>query len=310
MENRVNDFLPVCREDMKKRGWEEVDFVYVIGDAYVDHHSFGPAVISRTLEAAGYRVGIISQPDWKKEESIQVFGRPRLAFLVCAGNMDSMVNHYTSAKKRRHMDSYTPGGRIGKRPDRASIVYGNLIRRVYGEVPLILGGIEASLRRLGHYDYWSDKVRRSILIDSGADIISYGMGEKSIVELADALNAGIDIRDITYVRGTVYRAKSVEHLSEPYELLPEFSAIEAPDKASKRLYAESFLVQYQNTDPFTAKTLVEKYGRNEYVIQNPPSYPLSQEEMDRVYEYPYQRTIIQVMKHLAGSRQYRSLNSA
>ena len=300
MENFADNFLPICREDMENRGWDAVDFVYVIGDAYVDHHSFGPAVISRTLEAAGYRVGIISQPDWKDDESIKTFGKPRLSFLVSAGNMDSMVNHYTSAKKRRHEDSYTPSGVIGKRPDRACIVYGNLIRRVYGNVPVILGGIEASLRRLGHYDYWSDKVRRSILVDSGADLISYGMGEKSIVELADALDAGIAVSDITYIRGTVYRAKELTHLTEKYERLPDFSEIESPDEASKRRYADSFLLQYQNTDPFTAKILVEKYGKNEYVIQNPPAEPLSQEEMDRVYEYPYQRTYHPSYEALGG----------
>ena len=199
----MKDFLPICRADMEKRGWDQCDFVYVIGDAYVDHTSFGPAIISRVLESHGYRVGIISQPDWKDESSITILGKPRLGFLVSGGNMDTMVNHYTVAKKRRQNDAYTPGGEIGKRPDRATIVYSNLIRKVYKQMPIIIGGIEASLRRLGHYDYWSDKVKRSILLDSQADLISYGMGEKSIVEIADALNSGLDIKDITFINGTV-----------------------------------------------------------------------------------------------------------
>ena len=218
----TKDFLPICKEDMIKRGWEEVDFVYVTGDAYVDHHSFGPAIISRVLESHGYRIGMIAQPDWKDEESVKVFGRPRLGFLVSAGNMDTMVNHYTVAKKHRKNDAYSPGGVMGKRPDRATIVYGNLIRRAYKNVPIIIGGIEASLRRLGHYDYWSDSVKRSILLDSSADLISYGMGEKSIVEIADALNSGLEISQITFVDGTVYKAKSLEDIYD-YVLLPEFN---------------------------------------------------------------------------------------
>ena len=282
----INDFLPISKEDMKKRGWEEVDFVYVIGDAYVDHHSFGPAIISRVLEANGYRVGIISQPDWKDEQSIQVFGRPRLGFLICAGNMDTMVNHYTVNKKRRKQDAYSPGGVMGKRPDRATIVYGNLIRKVYKNVPIIIGGIEASLRRLGHYDYWSDKLKRSILLDSGADILSYGMGEKSIVEIADALNSGIEAKDITFIRSTVYKARNLEHLYEDYIMLPSYDEI----VEKKENYAKSFYTQYCNTDPYVGKILVEKYKDYEYVIQNPASYPLTTEEMDAVYRLPYQRT--------------------
>ena len=202
----MKDFLPVSRKDMEKRGWTQCDFVYVCGDAYVDHSSFGQAIISRILELNGYKVGIIPQPDWKNRESVTILGEPRLGFLVSAGNMDSMVNHYTVSKKRRSSDAYTPGGVIGKRPDYATIVYCNLIRQTYKKTPIIIGGIEASLRRLAHYDYWSDKVKRSILLDSGADIISYGMGEHSIVEIADALNSGIDVKDITFIRGTVYKA--------------------------------------------------------------------------------------------------------
>lgn len=280
----IKDYLPICKEDMEKRGWQNVDFVYVIGDAYVDHPSFGPAIISRILEANGYKVGIISQPDWKNSESIQILGIPRLGFLVCGGNMDTMVNHYTVAKKKRHTDAYTPGGEMGKRPDRATIVYCNLIRKVYKNIPIIIGGIEASLRRLAHYDYWSDSVKRSILLDSQADIISYGMGEHSIVEIADALESGIAVSDITFINGTVYKAKTLESVYD-YKQLPDFKKI----LESKEKFAESFYIQYCNTDPFSGKCLVEKYKENEYVIQNPPSKPLSQAEMDRVYALPYMR---------------------
>lgn len=276
------DFLPICKADMEKRGWDYVDFTYVIGDAYVDHSSFGPAIISRVLESHGYRVGIISQPDWKNDASIAEFGRPRLGFLVSAGNMDSMVNHYTVSKKRRQSDAYTPGGVIGKRPDYATIVYCNLIKRTYKDVPIIIGGIEASLRRLGHYDYWSDKVRHSILIDSQADLLLYGMGEHAIVEVADALNAGIDIADITFVRGSVYRHKTDEEVYDAL-YLPDFNEI-ATDKEA---YAKSFYIQYCNTDPYTGRCLVEKYKDKLYVVQNPPAMPLTELEMDDVYSLPY-----------------------
>ena len=278
------DFLPISVKDMKDRGWEQCDFVYVIGDAYVDHSSFGPAIISRLLESFGYKVGIISQPDWKIKESIAILGKPRLGFIVSAGNMDSMVNHYTVNKKHRHTDAYTPGGIMGKRPDYATIVYCNLIKQTYKDVPIIIGGIEASLRRLAHYDYWSDKIKHSILIDSGADIISYGMGEHSIVEIADALNSGIDITDITFIKGTVYKAKSLDNLYDYIEL-PDYDDI----CENKKTYAESFYTQYVNTDPFTAKTLVEKYKEKLYVVQNPPAMPLTTQEMDDIYELPYMR---------------------
>lgn len=269
---------------MEQRGWKECDFVYVIGDAYVDHTSFGPAIISRVLESHGYRVGIISQPDWKDEKSIAVLGKPRLGFLVSAGNMDTMVNHYSVAKKRRTSDAYTPGGTIGKRPDRATIVYCNLIRKTYKKVPIIIGGIEASLRRLGHYDYWSDKVKRSVLLDSQADLISYGMGERSVVEIADALDSGIDIKDITFVDGTVYKTDSLESVYDAVKL-PAFSDI----VKDKRTFAESFYLQYCNTDAFSGKRLVEQYSEHEYVVQNPPSKPLTTQEMDRIYSLPYMR---------------------
>ena len=248
------DFLPISREDMKQRGWEQCDFVYISGDAYVDHPSFGPAIISRLLEAHGYKVGIIAQPDWKNPESVQILGKPRLGFLVSAGNMDSMVNHYTVSKKRRAQDSYTPGGVMGKRPDYATIVYCNLLRSVYKDSPIIIGGIEASLRRLAHYDYWSNKLKRSILLDSQADIISYGMGERSIIEIADALDSGIDIKDITFIDGTVYRTKNLDSVYD-YKLLPDFTELQK----DKKEYAKSFFVQYSNTDPFSGKRLVEPY---------------------------------------------------
>lgn len=271
-------------EDCEERGWREVDFVYVIGDAYVDHPSFGHAIISRILEAHGYRIGIISQPNWKEKTSIAIFGKPKLGFIVTSGNMDSMVNHYSVSKKRRQTDAFTPGGKIGKRPDYAVVVYCNLIRQVYKNVPIIIGGIEASLRRLGHYDYWSNKVKRSILLDSQADLLLYGMGERSIIEVAEALESGIAIQDITYIDGTVYKASSLEGVYEP-EILPSFQEI----STDKKSYAKSFYRQYLNTDPFTGKCLAEPYKEHLFVVQNPAAKPLSQQEMDDVYALPYQR---------------------
>ena len=291
----VKDFLPISKKDMKKRGWEQCDFVYVIGDAYVDHSSFGPAIISRLLEAFGYKVGIIAQPDWKDKNSIAVLGAPRLGFLVSAGNMDSMVNHYTVSKKHRKTDSFSPGGVMGRRPDYATVVYCNLIRQTFKKEPIIIGGIEASLRRLSHYDYWSDKVKHSILVDSGADLISYGMGEHSIVEIADALNSGMDVHDITYIKGTVYKTKSLDNLYD-YVELPDYDTI----CADKRKYAESFYTQYTNTDPFTAKVLVEKCKEKLYVVQNPPALPLTSQEMDDVYDLPYVRDYHPSYKALGG----------
>ncbi|PNV67313.1 YgiQ family radical SAM protein [Enteroscipio rubneri] len=277
-------FLPVNRRDMLDRGWDRVDFAYVSGDAYVDHPSFGMAIITRLLEAKGYKVGVIAQPDWNDERSIAVFGEPRLGFLVSAGNMDSMVNHYTVAKKRRKSDAYSPGSAAGRRPNRAATVYANLIRRTYKKTPIILGGIEASLRRLAHYDYWSDKIRRSILLDSGADLVSYGMGEHSIVEIADALDSGLSIQDLTFIDGTAYKAASLEHVYDA-EVLPSFDEL----KADRLNYAKSFAVQYANSDPLTGKRLVEPYSDREFVVQNPPAAPLSQEELDAVYALPYMR---------------------
>lgn len=281
----MNDFMPISKNDMKKRGISELDFVYVIGDAYVDHSSFGPAIISRVLEANGYTVGIISQPDWKNEESITVLGKPRLGFLVSSGNMDSMVNHYFVSKKRRPQDAYTPGGKMGKRPDHATVVYSNLIRKTYKNVPIIIGGIEASLRRLAHYDYWSDSFKRSILMDSGADLLIYGMGEKAIVEIADALNSGLSVNDISFIRGTAFRARNLDSVVD-YITLPSFEKC----STDRKLYADSFRIQYQNTDSHTARVLVEEYPHSVYIIVNPPMAPLTTQEMDDVYSLPYMGT--------------------
>ena len=279
------EFLCVSKKDMKRKGIGQFDFVYVLGDAYVDHPSFGAAIITRLLERHGFTVGIIAQPNWREDASITKLGEPKLGFIISSGNMDSMVNHYTVAKKRRSQDSYSPGGAIGLRPDRAVIVYSNLIRKTYKQTPIILGGIEASLRRLAHYDYWSNKVKRSILLDSGADIISYGMGEHSIIEVAEALASGIDIKDITFIDGTVYKTKKIDNLYRPI-LLPSYEKV-VYDKAK---YAESFCLQHQNTDPYTAKVLVEDYQTQGYVVQNPPAKPLSTSEMDDIYAFNYTRT--------------------
>ena len=289
------EFLPVCRADMDARGWAQCDFVYVIGDAYVDHPSFGHAIISRVLEHAGYKVGILSQPDWKNPDSIAALGVPRLGFLVSGGNMDSMVNHYSVSKKHRQADAYTPGGVMGKRPDYAVVVYCNLIRRTFKNVPILIGGIEASLRRLAHYDYWSDKLKRSILLDSQADLLLYGMGERAIVEAANALNDGMSVRDLTYIDGTVFRAASAD-TPVPSIRLPDYASLVKDPKK----YAESFYLQYTNTDPFSAKQLIEPYSEREFVIQNPPQKPLSQAEMDEIYALPYCRTYHPSYEALGG----------
>ncbi len=277
-------FLPVTMEEMKERGWEQADFIYVCGDAYVDHPSFGAAIICRVLESKGYKVGFIAQPDWNKKEEFMKLGKPRLGFLVSSGNIDSMVNHYSVAKKRRQKDAYSPGGKMGLRPDRATIVYSNKIREVYKDVPIILGGIEASLRRLSHYDYWDNKVRRSILLDSGADIVLYGMGEHQIVEVAEALDSGIPVSEITFIKGSVYKTKDE---SRPYDFikLPKYKDV----LKSKKEYSKSFMIQYENTDAITAKTLVEEYDEW-LVVQNPPSPPLKMNELDSVYALDYMRT--------------------
>ena len=288
------EFLPITKQEMLERGIAQPDFVYVIGDAYVDHPSFGHAIISRILESHGYSVVIISQPDWRNPKSIDVFGRPRLGFLVSGGNMDSMVNHYSVTRHRRKTDSFTPGGIMGKRPDYATVVYCNLIRQTYKDVPILIGGIEASLRRLAHYDYWSDAMKRSILLDSQADLLMYGMGERSVVEIADALNAGMDVKDITYIDGTVFKCRELDE-SLPTIILPGYEELQK----NKRTYAESFKIQYGNCDPFTAKRLAEPYGK-EYVVQNPPQKPLTMEEMDAVYDLPYCRAYHPSYEKLGG----------
>ncbi len=285
-------FLPINKTEMIERGWKQPDFVYIIGDAYVDHPSFGAAIISRTLEAFGYKVAILSQPDWRKDDDFLQFGKPRLGFLVTAGNIDSMVNHFTVNKKRRRKDSYSDQGKIGKRPDRATIVYCQKIKQLFPDSAIIIGGIEASLRRLAHYDYWDNKVRNSILIDSQADLLLYGMGENSIIEVADSLNAGIEVQYLTYLRGTCYKTKTLDHISD-YITLPSYEEI----CNNKRKYAESFKIQSANTDAIRAKKLVETY-RGWYIVQNEPDYPISRQDMDDTYALPYQRTFHPSYKHV------------
>ena len=279
----MHGFLPLSREEATERGWRELDFVLVTGDAYVDHPSFGAAVIARLLESRGYRVGVIPQPDWRTPESFRRLGRPRLAFLVTAGNVDSMVNHFSSSRHRRRRDVYSPGGASGRRPDRAVLVYTNCARQAYPGVPVIVGGLEASLRRLSHFDYWSDKVRRSVLLDAKADLLVYGMGERPILDIAGLLAKGFPVVDITGVRGTVYRRRSGKGLEGAVEL-PSYEQV----RDDRRAFAESFLIQYANTDPFTARTLVEP-STGSRVVQNPPALPLSGPELDELYELPYAR---------------------
>ena len=256
-------FLPVTMEEVKNRGWEQLDFVYICGDAYVDHPSFGAAIICRLLESYGYKVGIIAQPDWNKKEEFMKLGEPRLGFLVSAGNIDSMVNHYSVAKKRRQKDAYSPGGQAGLRPDRATIVYCNKLRQIYNKYPIIIGGVEASLRRLSHYDYWDNKVRRSILLDSGADLLLYGMGEHQIIELAEALESGLPINEITFIRGSVYKTKDLSRAYD-YIKLPKYKEV----VADKKKYCESFMHQYEKYRCITARTLVEE-DHEGFVVQNP-----------------------------------------
>ncbi len=289
-------FLPINKNDMKERGWTQADFVLVTGDAYVDHPSFGTAIIGRLLEAHGFKVAILSQPDWRSADDFRKFGKPRLGFLINSGNVDSMVNHYSVTKNKRKRDAYSPGGKTGKRPDRAVIVYSNRAREAYRDVPVIIGGLEASLRRLGHYDYWTDKVRHSILMDSKADILIYGMGEKTVIEIAEALEAGIDAKDICWIRGTCVKMKadalqdgikSEEGLllREDDILLPDFSSI----SVSKEAYCKSFALQYRSNDAVNGKRLIEKYDANNYIVQNPPQPPLEREELDHLYGLDFMR---------------------
>lgn len=290
----MTNFLPINKEDMIERGWEQLDFVLISGDAYVDHPSFGTAVIGRVLESRGYKVGIIAQPEWENNEAFKVLGKPKLGFLITSGNIDSMVNHYTAAKKKRSDDLYSPGGKGGYRPDRATIVYSTKIKELYSDVPIILGGLEASLRRFAHYDYWSNKVRRSILLDSKADLIVYGMGERQIIEIAEALESGIPAKEITFIRGTVYKTKDKERAYQAL-FLPHYDEI----LESKKKYAESFMLQYNNMDSIVGKPLVESY-KNYYIVQNPPPEPMPQMELDDVYALPYMRTYHPIYEKMGG----------
>lgn len=288
-------FLPISKEDMRKRGWEQADFVLVTGDAYVDHPSFGTAIISRVLELFGYKVAILSQPDWRSVEDFRRFGKPRLGFLINSGNVDSMVNHYSVFKHRRKSDSYSPGGKAGMRPDRAVIVYSNRAREAYKDAAVIIGGLEASLRRLGHYDYWEDKVRRSVLLDSKADILIYGMGERAVVEIAEALDSGIAARDIGWIRGTCVHGR-LQDADEEDVILPSYVEI----RGSKSRYGDSFALQYRNNDAINGKRLLEPYENGSCVIQNPPQPPLEREELDRIYELPYEKEYHPIYENQGG----------
>lgn len=286
----MNGFLPISKRDMQERNWEQLDFVLISGDAYIDHPSFGTAIISRVLENRGYKVGIIAQPDWTSVEDFKKLGRPRLGILITAGNIDSMVNHYTVNKKKRRSDYYSPGGKMGLRPDRATIVYANRAREAYKNVPIIIGGIEASLRRFAHYDYWEDKVRRSILLDSKADLLLYGMGEKAIIEVAEALEAGIQVKDLQYIRGTCFTAAHLENIPE-YMIIPSFEEV----SQDKKKYAKATRTQYEQQDAITAKAIVQYHGK-EILVQNPPQHPLDQMDLDDVYKLPYMRDIHPIYK--------------
>lgn len=277
-------FLPINARECNERGWSEVDFVYVNGDAYVDHPSFGAAIITRVLENAGFKVAFLAQPDYKSCEAFKEFGKPRLGFLVSAGNIDSMVAHYTASKKKRSYDYYSPGGKMGLRPDRAVIVYCNRIREAYGDVPIIIGGIEASLRRFSHYDYWDNKIRRSVLVDSRADILTYGMGESIILKIAKLLDKGVPVKKIRGERGCCYLAKREDDVCFPVACELDFNKI----KESKKEYARAFGIQYKNQDAINGKAIVEYYD-NKKLVQNPPAYPLEREELDKVYALPYMR---------------------
>ena len=289
-----NKYLPISKKDIIDRGWTELDFIIVTGDAYVDHHSFGTAIISRVLENEGYKVGIIAQPGWKDTEDFRKLGKPRLGFLVNSGNMDSMVNHYTVSKKIREKDMYSPGAKMGLRPDRATIVYCNKIREAYKNVPIVIGGIEASLRRFAHYDYWSDKVRKSMLIDSGADLLIYGMGEKQVVKIAKKLDEGVDIKSITQLPGTCYVVDDIENVCDYIEIASYKEVCRDMKK-----HAEAFKIQYDEQDPIRGNIIVQKHT-NKYLVQNKPEMPLTREELDIVYGLPYQRNYHPIYEKLGG----------
>ena len=288
------DFLPINKQDLNERGISELDFIIVTGDAYVDHPSFGTAIIGRVLESQGFSVGIIAQPDWKNTESFKILGKPKLGFLINSGNIDSMVNHYTAAKKKRREDLYSPGGESGHRPDRALVVYCNKVREAYKDVPVIIGGIEASLRRFAHYDYWDNKIRRSILLDTKADLLIYGMGEKIVIKIANLLSYGKDIKTIKNVRGTIYASKEVEDLTN-FTVVPSYEDV----LENKEAYAESYKLEYFEQDAISGKTLVQKHG-DRFIVQNPPEYPLTEEEMDWVYKLPYARTYHPIYESKGG----------
>lgn len=291
----MNKFLPVSKEDIKKRGWEEIDFLFVSGDAYVDHPSFSTAVIGRVLEAKGYKVAILAQPDWQDLNSFAALGKPRLGVLISGGNLDSMLCHYTAARKPRTMDSYSPGGVMGKRPDHATVVYSKLIKKLWPEVPIIIGGIEASLRRFAHYDYWENKLMPSILLDSKADLLIYGMGERQIVEIADYLAGGANLEDMHYIRGTAYLTNNIENVDAKAVILPSFGEIQN----NKELFAQAFHLQSTEQDSFNGETVVQKQN-NVYVVQNPAQYPLTTAEMDAIYDLPYTRIIHPSYNSLGG----------
>ena len=290
----MKDFLPISIEEIKERGWEQLDFLFVSGDAYVDHPSFGPAVICRVLEAQGYKVALLCQPDWRKPENFAVLGKPRLAVLISGGNLDSMLCHYTAAKKERKKDNYTPGGEMGKRPDHATVVYSQQIKKLWPDMPVIIGGIEASLRRFAHYDYWEGKLLPSILADSHADLLIYGMGEKQITEAADYLSGGASMQDMHYIRGTAYLTDSLEGIDD-YVEIPSYETC----LKNKKLFAKAHYLQSKEQDPFYGKTVVQKNG-SKYLVQNPATYPLTQQEMDAIYDLDYQRTYHPSYEALGG----------
>ena len=280
----ARQFLPVSKQDMAERGWDSYDFLVITGDAYVDHPSFGPAIISRLLEHEGYRVAILAQPDWRKAESFTAFGRPRLAVLISSGNIDSMVAHYTVAKRRRQDDAYSPGNKAGLRPDHAVVVYANKVREAFGDIPVVIGGLEASLRRFAHYDYWDDKVRRSVLLDSQADLLVYGMGETATKEIAARLASGTPIGEITDVRGTAFLADNPSACAYPMVEVASFEAV----AGDKRAYAEANMTEYREHDPIVGRAILQRHGRDLLVV-NPPAMPLTTEELDMVAELPYVR---------------------
>ena len=289
-----HSFLPISKEEVSTRGWQQLDFIIVSGDAYVDHPSFGTAIIGRLLEARGFRVGVIAQPDWKNLDEFKKLGRPKLGFLISAGNLDSMVGNYSVSKKRRKVDAYSPGGKTGLRPDRAVIVYAQKTREAYADIPIIIGGIEASLRRLAHYDYWDNRVRRSVLLDAKADLLIYGMAEKALVAVAEALQSGLSINDLHYIRGTVYRSSDIEN-PEDTVILPSFHET----SNSREAYARSFMLQHQYSDTGSTSTLAEPY-ENGFVMQNPPAEPLTTEELDTIYRLPFARNYHPVYEKAGG----------